>query len=746
MNTSVVSAAILEGNLIIGLSDGSVINCGFVQGPQGLSGPQGPMGSTGDNGLDGNTIHTVAGTPGNEMGTDGDYAIDNINWRIYGPKSGGVWGRAKSMLPDAENMLANGRMPSGSPGGGGGSGEGGGGGGGIIYTNTVQLTNPVTTLLRSTANYKIIPNAPAGTTNQEGANLWGFGSAFDNFDAAIPVATGSIPPAALPGFTDNWDGRLWFDSSEEELTLYIYNDGVWIPAAPPVSLDGINATIEAGLLVQAEIIERVISGEGIQDTIQAEQITQDGQISTLTEKANANEGRITVNELAITNLEVTKGSVARYKVEDTVLEVASRKGQLYTNGNAASSITMLSFATLDLNGNNTKPIDDGDIVEFDFGNSVVRYTAGGSSIAALPVTYNDGSHSFSAGEEMDVYIYPQNKQGASKDYVDAADALKYDKTGGYITGAVKVKVSDPSAVSCYSIYEPGNTRTYYIWNPGGSGGNIKHVCSEDSDFEVTTSTTVDGSKKVMTPAVFGYKNVTLSGGDIRPQSASKDVTVSHTINTKHTFEGRAIFELPAAGNGFCVKGNGTSEEDYLLSVYHNSGGATLDAVNYWGRTDSNTNIQTKKSVDALIAEAGVAATPVGAIMMWMNPTAPPGWFKMIGIDFDIEKYPLLHAYLSITDGYVSGKIPNWRDHYAVGCGNDTSASNDDLGKKFGYKTAAPQNNFQTANRIPNGGVRTFNGAGNTKAYSDAIDHATISGGDSVTRPKSVAIHFIIKHD
>ena len=99
MNTSVVSAAILEGCLIIGLSDGSVINCGFVQGPQGLSGPEGPMGSTGNNGLDGNTILTVAGTPGNEMGTDGDYAIDNINWRIYGPKSGGVWGRAKSMLP-----------------------------------------------------------------------------------------------------------------------------------------------------------------------------------------------------------------------------------------------------------------------------------------------------------------------------------------------------------------------------------------------------------------------------------------------------------------------------------------------------------------------------------------------------------------------------------------------------------------------------------------------------------------------
>ena len=50
---SVASAAIIEGSLIIGLDDGSIINCGFVQGPQGLKGDPGPMGATGDPGLDG---------------------------------------------------------------------------------------------------------------------------------------------------------------------------------------------------------------------------------------------------------------------------------------------------------------------------------------------------------------------------------------------------------------------------------------------------------------------------------------------------------------------------------------------------------------------------------------------------------------------------------------------------------------------------------------------------------------------
>ena len=120
---SVASAAIIEGSLIIGLDDGSIINCGFVQGPQGLKGDPGPMGATGDPGLDGNTIHTVAGTPRNDMGRDGDYAIDNINWRIYGPKSGGIWGKAKEMLPGKE-VLENGRTQaySGATGGGGSTG------------------------------------------------------------------------------------------------------------------------------------------------------------------------------------------------------------------------------------------------------------------------------------------------------------------------------------------------------------------------------------------------------------------------------------------------------------------------------------------------------------------------------------------------------------------------------------------------------------------------------------------------
>ena len=91
--TSIVSAAVLEGNLILGLSNGSIIDCGTVQGPRGLTGDQGLMGATGRPGLDGNTIHTVEGAPSYDLGRDGDFAINTVVWEIYGPKASGQWGK-----------------------------------------------------------------------------------------------------------------------------------------------------------------------------------------------------------------------------------------------------------------------------------------------------------------------------------------------------------------------------------------------------------------------------------------------------------------------------------------------------------------------------------------------------------------------------------------------------------------------------------------------------------------------------
>ena len=311
---SVASAAIIEGSLIIGLDDGSIINCGFVQGPQGLKGDPGPMGATGDPGLDGNTIHTVAGTPRNDMGRDGDYAIDNINWRIYGPKSGGVWGKAKEMLPGPENILENGRN-TGAATGGGGAGGSGGGAGGPVFTNTVIATGagrltPSGTGTTSIVNY---PGSPLGMISPESgmgvqSNINAFFvKALEELEVNIPVVIDENRPQV-----GVYQGMLWFDTSEEDYTLYIYDGVQWVPAAPPVSLEGIEQSIyhiseklsvvetgivgarvdiagNAGEIESAKTrLDGLDAGQAEQDTkieaLETSQAVQDGQIIELEEE------------------------------------------------------------------------------------------------------------------------------------------------------------------------------------------------------------------------------------------------------------------------------------------------------------------------------------------------------------------------------------------------------------------------------------------------------------------------------
>ena len=211
MAAFIVSAAIIEGNLTIGLSDGTLIFCGYVQGPPGIKGDTGPMGANGDAGRDGNTILTVGGTPRNDVGTDGDYAIDNINWRIFGPKSGGVWGKANEMLPSKSSLITNGQAPSAGGGsiGGGGSAEGGGGGT-MQTTATLPLANPT-----RFPQIKSLPDS-SNLKSQSDMNKWvyeclssGAGSSDPDlveYVKSLEVRVETLEKAIMPWveFTDNY--------------------------------------------------------------------------------------------------------------------------------------------------------------------------------------------------------------------------------------------------------------------------------------------------------------------------------------------------------------------------------------------------------------------------------------------------------------------------------------------------------------------------------------------------------------
>ena len=213
---SVNSAAVIGGDLIIGLSDGSMINAGRVQGPQGLTGPAGQVGEPGQ-GVDGNTVLAVQGTPGPTDGRDGDFAINTKNWTIYGPKSAGGWGIGTALRGDQRS----------NP---------------VTSTDAVTESERRSRELFGTAPYTDrssgrtyntgdLPNSgqksvgagnitPAGSgfTYQQDINNWVY-SAFNALDSAIPVdVVGELPAAG------GYDGDLVLFNDK----LYVWSIDTWI--------------------------------------------------------------------------------------------------------------------------------------------------------------------------------------------------------------------------------------------------------------------------------------------------------------------------------------------------------------------------------------------------------------------------------------------------------------------------------------------------------------------------------------
>ena len=284
VDTAVVNA---NGHLLLGFTDGSIIDVGRVVGPAGESGERGPTGLPGQAGQDGTAVLSGPRAPTQDDGVEGDHWIDISSAEFsFFKKSGEGW-----------QLLANLRQPAKNPavavpvGGGGG----GGGGGGVDLPPVIININP-----------------PANGNNGKpvrAGDLW-----FDSDQLALYVATkdssnkivwvicipgvtgvpgtqtASVPviwPVAVDG--EEWvnpltqvtyvfnepkkqwinvnggivsvqgkppatpqTGSLWFDTEDDDLTLYIYTGSEWVSASPPVSLDGIEASIAS---VDAELMK-----------------------------------------------------------------------------------------------------------------------------------------------------------------------------------------------------------------------------------------------------------------------------------------------------------------------------------------------------------------------------------------------------------------------------------------------------------------------------------------------------------
>ena len=285
------------------------------------------------------------------------------------------------------------------------------------------------------------------------------------------------------------------------------------------------------------------------DDFEADQTRQDNAFSTDQE---AQDQLIAENRRSIEELEVTKGPVSRYTCKGTSFNLATRNGDLYVNDAAAANVTIISFAPFDLNGNPTRPVSTGDIVEFVESASLksvgqvsrFRITSGDEP-SALEVVYLNGENNFTVGETEEVYIYPQNEETASKDYVD--DNF-LPLTGGNLTGQL-------------------NT---------------------DSLIKSTRNT--------------GY------GLQLKPDDGNA-ISWLHTNGTFH-FGGNGTIDgnvdiTPSTSTGVRIKGSLKIKKDGADIGGTNVFEAFGDKVNYYGSTSSNENIATVEFVNTAVANADV---------------------------------------------------------------------------------------------------------------------------------------------
>ena len=573
-----ITAVVSNGNLLIELEDGSIINAGRVQGPAGrdgaagAEGPRGSAGISGRDGQDGASIRTGFGAPNPDLYSDGDLYIDvqSANLSLY-QKIAGDWASLGSMkgqpgppgLPgtdgssEAEDWGAI--ISPNNPPAVDNSGEPIQNGDiwfdtttGYIYVRTddgwipVSDNPPVTVSADPPAfNPSSDPTNPnkrypvkvgdlwfdsdqlalyTAVENVDGDLVWIIATPTDRTGVIDEVPSTFVAPAAADKDTAKNDatgveyiynaaknqwidfttsvcidydetppepkctGHLWFDNSDDQLTLYIYNGEFWIPAAPPVSLEGIKNTIDAALEVQNSILERLDSGEAAQATIQGTidgALTVQGNlldaVNTLENKVDALEGTVIDGQWILDNRSIARAGhfIPFTGVTQSLTWDGTDGLQLHPEGNDGRTYTFQEVS-----------IDD-----------VIRIGASGSSalfkVTSAPVqsgdVYNIGVTLLSSSgvpAEMLLFDFeflpsfdPSNY--ATKDYVDAQDDLSVKLVGeNFITPSWSIKSNAKSFISITS----NEMKLYNIADPTGRddgwAANKGYVDTQIADIDI----------------------------------------------------------------------------------------------------------------------------------------------------------------------------------------------------------------------------------------------------------------------
>jgi len=78
---------------------------------------------------------------------------------------------------------------------------------------------------------------------------------------------------------------------------------------------------------------------------------------------------------------------------------------------------------------------------------------------------------------------------------------------------------------------------------------------------------------------------------------------------------------------------------------------------------------TKLEIDSMISSSSASSTPIGTILMWPGSNLPEGYLICNGGTFNKEECPELYNILG------SNKLPDLRDRFIVGAGNEYNLGN-----------------------------------------------------------------------
>jgi hypothetical protein len=261
----------------------------------------------------------------------------------------------------------------------------------------------------------------------------------------------------------------------EQVTYQIQTDKILRNSQPAIELvdtagyySNVKFTGTGGIEVTSDFNGIIIDGS----SIGGGNVNLDGYYTkTETDQLDAAiQSEVTGNKSAISALQKSKVTQYKYKIKSVESGLASRDGEIIVNSLDAKLITLISLAPSDVNGAKTKPIMIGDIIEFDYNDSVVRYIAESADTNVLMVNYVSGSRTMITNDSLYITIYPQNTANLLPSDVDANDYFTKTEVTTTIE-AIRTGLQQSIDNTRDLIIPPGqnNPETYYgDYAPTGS--------------------------------------------------------------------------------------------------------------------------------------------------------------------------------------------------------------------------------------------------------------------------------------